>query len=111
VKLAVATFGERVSPRFDCAQTFLLVTFHEGQYSRRQELSASGWGPGERLERLVALGVEAVVCGGIDLRSAEWLQAAGVKVYARRTGKVEDVLTSLVREDLFSEPEQASRGS
>jgi predicted Fe-Mo cluster-binding NifX family protein len=95
VKVAVATFGERVSPRFDCAQTFLVATVDEGRFSQRQHLFASGWGPHERIHRLVALGVEAVVCGGVDRRSAELLESAGVKVFARRTGRIEDVLTSL----------------
>ena len=29
--------------------------------------------------------------------SAELLQATGIKLYARRTGRIEDVLTSLFR--------------
>jgi len=95
VKVAVATFGERVSPRFDCAQTFLVVTIDGGRWSQRQHVFASGWGHPERVNHLVALGVEAVVCGGIDLRSAELLQSAGVKLYARRAGRIEDVLASL----------------
>lgn len=95
VKVAVATFGERVSPRFDCAQTFLVATLDEGRFSQRQQLFASGWGTNERINRLVALGVDAVVCGGVDRRSAELLEAAGIKVYARRTGNIDDVLTGI----------------
>jgi len=105
VKVAVATFGERVSPRFDCAQTFLVATVDEGRFSQRQQLFASGWGPIERINRLVALGVEAVVCGGVDRRSAELLKSAGVKVYARQTGRTEDVLTSLFLENEHRELE------
>jgi len=105
VKVAVATFGERVSPRFDCAQTFLVAMVDEGRLSQRQQLFASGWGPYERINRLVAFGVEAVVCGGVDRRSADLLESAGVKVYARRTGRIEDVLTSLFLENEHRELE------
>ncbi len=111
VRIAVATFGERVSPRFDCAQTFLIVTVGESRPSQLQHVFAADWGPHERINRLVALGVEAVVCGGIDLRSAELLQANGVKLYARRTGRIEDVLTSLFRVNEHSEREQESQAN
>lgn len=98
MKLAVATFGERVSPRFDCAQTFLVVTVDERGFSERQYVYASDWGPRERVNHLVALGVRAVVCGGIDVRSAEWLHSLGIKVFARKTGSIEDVLAGLLEE-------------
>jgi predicted Fe-Mo cluster-binding NifX family protein len=98
VKLAVATFGERVSPRFDCAQTFLVVTVNERGFSDHQYVYTSGWGPHERVNHLVALGVQAVVCGGIDVRSAEWLHSLGVKVFARKTGSIEEVLAGLFEE-------------
>jgi len=111
VRVAVATFGERVSPRFDCAQTFLVVTVDESHLSQRQHVFAVDWGPHERINRLVALGIEAVVCGGIDLRSAELLQSAGVKLYARRTGRIEDVLTSLFRVNEHSGLEQKSQAN
>jgi len=104
VKVAVATFGERVSPRFDCAQTFLVATVDEGRFSSRQELFASGWGTNERINRLVALGIQAVVCGGVDRRSAELLRSAGIEVYARRTGNVDDVLTGIFQIEARTKP-------
>lgn len=98
MKIAVATFGDRVSPRFDCAQKFLVTTLHDGRFVQPLELVAAEWNRQQRTQRLIALGVNVIVCGGIDLGSAQWLEVAGVKVYARRTGTIDEVLTSLVRE-------------
>jgi predicted Fe-Mo cluster-binding NifX family protein len=104
VKIAVPTFGTRVSPRFDCAQGFLVLTVEAGDTSDRRELTAAGWAPHERINRLLELGVGAVLCGGIDCWSAESLQSAGVTVYSLVTGEIDDAVAALVRGDLDAEP-------
>ena len=67
MKVAIATFGERVSPRFDCAASFLVIIVDQGEISERQQVDASDWATHERINRLVALGVNVVVCGGIGV--------------------------------------------
>jgi predicted Fe-Mo cluster-binding NifX family protein len=106
MKVAIATFGERVSPRFDCAQTFLLATVDDGQLSERQVVFAAGWEPHKRTRRLIALGVDTVVCGGIDHVSSESLRSAGVRVYGRITGLIEDALAGLLQGELPSDMEE-----
>lgn len=103
MKIAIPTFGARVSPRFDCAQAVLVVTVDDGGPSERQELAASGWAPHERINRLIELGVDTVICGGIDCWSVESLQAAGVTIYAWVQGQVEDALATLLRGDQDSQ--------
>ena len=56
MKIAIPTFATRVSPRFDCARSILVVTIDEGEASERQELTASDWAPHERINRLLELG-------------------------------------------------------
>ena len=111
IKVAIATFGERVSPRFDCAQTFLIVTVDDGRFSERQLVVASDWSTLERPGRLIALGVDAVVCGGIDRWSAKSLQSAGVTVYRGISGETEDALRTLLRGELHSEMEEIAIGN
>ena len=97
MKVAVPTFGDRVSPRFDCAVSFLVATVDKGQISDRRVLDASEWAPHERINRLVALGVDVVVCGGIDCWSAESLRSVGVSLYAWVAGTIEESLDALIR--------------
>lgn len=97
MKIAVPVFGSRVSPRFDCAQVFLVVTAHEGNGLQREQLSATNWAPHERIRRLMELGVNAVVCGGIDWRSAETLRSAGIVVCSSITGDVDEALDAWLR--------------
>ena len=100
MKIAIPTFATRVSPRFDCAQDVLVVTIETGGVPERQELRASDWTPLERINRLLDLNVDTVLCGGIDCRSVESFQAAGVTVYSWVSGEIEDAMTALLRGDL-----------
>ena len=100
MKIAVPTFGDRVSPRFDCAASFLVATVDKGEISDRRVLDATQWAPHDRINRLVALGVEAVVCGGIDRWSAESLRSVNIALYGRFAGTIQESLDALVRGEL-----------
>ena len=97
---AIPTFGNRVSPRFDCAQAFLLVTLEQGEVMRREEIDASNWAPRDRVHRLTSLGVETVICGGIDRWSADSLLDAGIDLHGHVSGLVERALELLRRGEL-----------
>ncbi len=103
MKIAIPTFGTRVSPRFDCAQAVLIVSVEDAESAGREELVASGWAPRQRINKLLELGVDMVICGGIDRWSAESLQSAGVTIHGWMAGEIEDVLAALLRGELDSE--------
>ncbi len=103
MKIAIPTFATRVSPRFDYAQSILLVTVDDGQVSERQELLTGNWAPQERINNLLELGVDKVICGGIDRWSVASLQSAGVTIYGWVAGEIEDSLSALLRGDLDAE--------
>jgi len=103
MKIAIPTFGTRVSPRFDCAQEIAIVTVGEGRPSERLELSASDWPPRERIHRLLELGVDTIICGGIDRWTTRALQSAGVTIYGWVAGEVGDALAALLKGDLDEE--------
>ena len=103
MKIAIATFGERVSPRFDCAPTFLVVTSDDRRLSKGQPLSAAEWAPHDRINKLVGLGVDTLVCGGIDSWSAESLRAAGIKIYSRVAGEIDEALAAILGGELHAE--------
>jgi predicted Fe-Mo cluster-binding NifX family protein len=110
MKIAIPTFGTRVSPRFDCAQAVLIVNVEEGESAEHEELMASGWAPHERINKLLELGVDTIVCGGIDAWSAESLQSAGVTIYGWVAGEIDDVLAALLRGELDSEAVMGAGG-
>ncbi|MBN2293980.1 MAG: NifB/NifX family molybdenum-iron cluster-binding protein [Pirellulales bacterium] len=103
MKLAIPTFNTRVSPRFDCAQSILLVTVDDGKESKRQAITFNNWAPHERINRLLELGVDKVLCGGIDRWSVASLQSAGVTIYGWVTGEVEDAIEDFLQGNLDAE--------
>lgn len=67
-----------------------------------QELPAPGWTPLERVKRLSDLGVDTLICGGIDEVSARRLNFYRVRVYSWVTGVAEDALHALLSGELES---------
>lgn len=110
MKIAIPTFGVRVSPRFDCAQEIAIVTVGEDGLQQRSELTASDWSLRERIRRLLELGVDTVLCGGIDRWTTAAFQSAGVTVYGWVGGEVSDALDSLLQGTLECDPEAKHGG-
>jgi predicted Fe-Mo cluster-binding NifX family protein len=110
MRIAIPTFMTRVSPRFDCASTVLLLTIDNGQIESREALAADGWTAATRVKRLVELGIDCVICGGIDVRSAESLRSAGITVRGGITGEIADALADLVDGKVTSTDYLSDRG-
>jgi predicted Fe-Mo cluster-binding NifX family protein len=102
VKIAIPLFGNRVSPRFDCAPQILIVTVELGSTPQRQHMAAVDWTATERVGRLKALNVNTIICGGIDRWSADALRAAGVRVQNSVTGDAEEVLADWIRSEVMA---------
>jgi predicted Fe-Mo cluster-binding NifX family protein len=102
VKIAISLFDRRVSPRFDCAGDFLLASVENGEIVERRRLSSSGWNRQERVKRLSELGVDTLICGGIDRFSARMLIFYRVRIYSWVTGMAEDALRSFLKGELDS---------
>ncbi len=100
MKVAIPTFGQRVSPRFDCAGAFLIVTLERGQITAQAEFNATDWAPHERINRLIDLGVDEVICGGIDCWSAESLASVGITLHRWVSGPIQEGLDALRRGEL-----------
>ncbi len=90
--LAITTFGSRVSPRFDCARSLLLVDIEKGEsISRKQE--AFKRAPAiKRASFLLNNGVKAIITGGILRCDYFALLDAGLEVHAGFMGEVEENL-------------------
>ena len=100
-KIAIPAFDDRVSPRFDCARTVLVLTMGEDRVEpERVEHNASDWPLQNRIAKLLEFGVDTVICGGIDRWSVGALQSVGITVYGWVAGGIEDALAALLQGDL-----------
>jgi predicted Fe-Mo cluster-binding NifX family protein len=92
MKLAIPVFHTKISPRFDQAQGFVLLETGHSEVLAREELVTKGWSEMDKIRQLVDLGIETLICGGIDRASLQYLSFNGVHVYSWVTGEVDDAL-------------------
>lgn len=93
---AIALFGSRISPRFDCAQEFMVITCDEKAVTEKHIETIRDDMAIMKVRRLSALKVDTLICGGIDESSREHLNSHGIKVLANKKGEVDDTVTSYV---------------
>jgi len=93
MKLAIPVFHTKISPRFDQAQGFVLLETNHSDVVARENLATRGWPEIDKMRQLVELGVETLICGGIDRASLQYLSFNGVNVYSWVTGEVDDAVT------------------
>ena len=102
MKIAIPLFEERISPRFDCAEDFLLVVVENGRVLKREVFPVARMPALERIKNLKDLNVDTLVCGGIDEVSMRRLSRHHVEIYSWVTGLAEDALRSLLNGQLAS---------
>jgi len=102
MKIAIPVFGARVSPRFDCAPNLLFFTVEDGKVLDRGEVVLSYLSPYQRLERVRELGIQALICGGIDGYSTHALQDHKVQVISWVAGEAEEAIKHFLKGDLKS---------
>lgn len=89
---AIALFGTRISPRFDCAREFMLITTSDSTVTDKHTESINEMIPSRKVRRLADLKVDTLICGGIDEPSRHCLRTLGIEVLANKRGSVDDVL-------------------
>ena len=93
MKLAIPVFHTKISPRFDQAQGFVLLETGHSEVLAREELATKGWSEMDKIRQLVDLGIETLICGGIDRASLQYLSFNGIHVFSWVTGEVDDAVT------------------
>jgi predicted Fe-Mo cluster-binding NifX family protein len=102
MKIAIPLFQDRVSPRFDTSPVFLLSLVENGLVIKQEEFYAEPWLLRERVRKLKEMGVNALICGGIDPVSSQQLMLNEIKIYSWVTGLAQDALQSLLKGRLKS---------
>ena len=92
MKVAIPTFGPRVSPRLDCAPGLLLLDLEDGKVVGSEKFSLQAWDRFQRLQKLQELGVQTLICGGIDGNSAQILSNYGIRVIAWVAGEADQAI-------------------
>jgi len=94
--IAIPLFGSRVSPRFDCAQNFMLVTIKNGEMEKGDTVVLVQTNPLEKINTLIRLGVDVIICGGVSKFYEQLLEGEGVQLISGVRGEVNDILAQFM---------------
>lgn len=86
MKIAVALFGERISPNFSTAPELLILVTQEGSTPCSWKAPMEGMSSRQRAIRLLSMGVDVLLCGGIDRATRVDLERKGVRVVSDLAG-------------------------
>ena len=98
MKIAIPLFKERVAPFFGASTQILLVDIQGGMVQQEYKWEVGGHGPLEIARCLLDLGIEKMVCGGINRFQKEWLIQKGITVEDNKRGAAKDIIERLLRE-------------
>jgi predicted Fe-Mo cluster-binding NifX family protein len=95
MKVAVALFGNRSSPRAECCTAVMLAEVGEGRAEPLGIVTAPGVVLADRVAALREARVQLLVCGGITQEAARAVQAAGIRVISDVPGDAHEILRQL----------------
>jgi len=103
MKIAIFLFGTRISPRFDCAPSFLLITTDKqnNKIIEKNEISIKRKNYIEIIEQLKTAAVDVVICGGISKDMVEMLKGNDTEVIAWVSGDAQKALRFFIQGKLF----------
>ena len=96
MKIAIPLFKNRVAPHFGASSEMLLVEIEGPKIKREARWNIGGDTPYDIARRLVDLGVEKVICGGISRVHKEWLINRGIIVEDNERGDAGEILKKLI---------------
>lgn len=102
MKIAIPLFKERISPHFGASGKILLIDI-EGETVRRETmLDVRGKSAMEIARLLVELGVEKIICGGIQYYYKEWLIGKGIGVMYNQKGEAGETIRMILEKEVFT---------
>lgn len=96
MRAAFAIWDGRMAPVFDVSREAVVMSIREGAVESRTREGIEASTATRKIERLVELGVQTLVCGAISEQLQHDLTVRGVKVIGFVAGELDDVVRSFL---------------
>ncbi len=105
MRIALTVWNGRIAPVFDVAGTVRLVEQH-GKIAKSDETITLPQGSGMRIrvDALVELQIDVLVCGAISRPVRQMIADSGIKIHSFISGEVNEVLEALFTGTLEEKP-------
>jgi predicted Fe-Mo cluster-binding NifX family protein len=100
VKVAVAYVGDSVAPCFGFSGSITIFTIERRRVVDKTDFWLQSRDELDRVRLLRDQGVETLICGGIQERIEDILQAHDIEVISWVTGTIDDLLKAFIRGEL-----------
>lgn len=100
MKVAITIWQERISPVFDVCREALIMEIDNGHVLSTVTEKFENPSPLKKIERLVQLGIETLICGAISESLSRDLKDRKVKVIGFIAGPVEEVIQAFLSKSL-----------
>ena len=97
MKIAIPTFGNRISPRFDFSPEMWIIDVEGGEVVRQEKFPTAHLNLSQRLAQITSNGVDKVICGGIDGYCQNQLGSRGIDIVQDVMGDAEIVFDLFMR--------------
>jgi predicted Fe-Mo cluster-binding NifX family protein len=97
MKLAIALFKDRISPRFDVCPEMWIVELNNGEVISQEKWPIESFDLQEKLDELTSRRVDKVICGGIDSFCFDQLTNRGIAVTHNVAGEAAEALNLFIR--------------
>jgi len=92
-------FKNRVSPHFSTASELLFVLTKGKIIYFIAKIDFSSLSPEDRRRRLLTLGIDTLICDGIDKATKIWATQKGILVRENTTGEAWEAINSFLNEE------------
>jgi predicted Fe-Mo cluster-binding NifX family protein len=96
MRTAVTVWDGRVSPVFDVSREAVILTIEDGAVVARCSESIEAPTAALKIDRVMELGVERLICGAISEPLHRELTARGVRVLGFVAGEIDEVVQALI---------------
>jgi len=103
VRTAISIWNERIAPVFDASRHFLILDIEDGKILARSEEEFPDPDPLHKLEKLIEMNVQVLVCGAISRPLHEMVMAHGIRVIPFVKGDLGEVIQAWLEGGLENE--------
>jgi hypothetical protein len=100
LRVSIATCQDRVCPRFDCADTLIVIDVRGNREQNREALDISAWPAHGRATRVAQCGVDQLICGALSSFDEAGFDESPVRLIPRVAGPVDAVIQAILSQEI-----------
>ena len=96
MRVSIATCQGQVCPRFDCADTLMVIDVRSDREEGREVLDISAWPAHGRAARVGQLGVDQLICGALSSFDEAGFEESPVRLVSQVAGPMDAVIQAVL---------------